>query len=411
MSEIDGLTADADPIGPAGPGAPSAHAPKRTRGGTSPEPGGTALSAGSARLRVVLLLGSAAGGVGVHVASLVRGLSAHGVAVTVAAPAETKAQFAFGAAGARFVPVEIGSSPHPFDEATARALREAATGAHVVHAHNLRAALAAAGALGRRRPGRTPLVLTLHNAVLATGLRAIPAHLMEKRAVRAADVVLGASDDLVDRARHLGAGDARLGPVGAPLLPAPRRDRAAVRAELGGTERPILVAVGRLAPQKSYPLLLDAARRWTALDPVPLVAIAGDGPLREDLQARIDAEHLPVRLLGHRDDIADLLSAADVAVLPSQWEARSLAAQEALRAGVPLVATAVGGLPELLGDAAVLVPHGDADALADAVSALLADDGRRAALGEAGRARAQAWPDESDTVDQILRVYESLDAR
>ena len=92
-------------------------------------------------------------------------------------------------------------------------------------------------------------------------------------------------------------------------------------------------------------------------------------------------------LLGHRTDVADLLAAADLAVVTSDWEARQLFAQEALRAGVPLVATAVGGLPELVGDAAVLVPPGDVDALDAAVRRLLDDPhGARGATPRAARA-------------------------
>lgn len=71
------------------------------------------------------------------------------------------------------------------------------------------------------------------------------------------------------------------------------------------------------------------------MDPVPLVVVAGEGSGRGALQRRIDVEELPVRLVGCRDDIADLLSVADVALLPSRWEARSLLAQEALRLGTP----------------------------------------------------------------------------
>ncbi|MCF2531919.1 glycosyltransferase family 4 protein [Yinghuangia soli] len=361
-----------------------------------------------ARLRAVLVLATATGGAGAHVRSLAEGLSARGVAVTVAGPASTEARFGFSAAGARFTPVEISTSPRPSDVAAVRALRELAASAHVVHAHGLRAGLMAATAVGRRRPGRTPLVLTLHNAVLATGAKGGLAHLMERRAVRAADVVLGASADLVDRARKLGAADVRLGPVSAPPLPPPRRDPAAVRAELTSADRPIVLAVGRLAPQKAYPVLLDAAARWKTLDPVPLLVVAGGGPLYDELQARIDAEYLPVRLLGHRDDVADLLSAADVAVIASEWEARSLVAQEALTAGVPLVATAVGGLPELCGDAAVLVPYGDPVALGDAVAEVLGDPRRREALVRLGHAQAETWPDAHDTVEQVLSVYEEL---
>lgn len=117
-----------------------------------------------------------------------------------------------------------------------------------------------------------------------------------------------------------------------------------------------------------------------------------------------------MRLVGRRDDIGDLISAADVAVLPSRWEARALLAQEALRAGVPLVATAVGGVPELVGDAAELVPYGDGDALAEAVARLLRDPLRRDELVAAGRAQAATWPTEDETIAQVLSVYDELTA-
>ena len=87
--------------------------------------------------------------------------------------------------------------------------------------------------------------------------------------------------------------------------------------------------------------------------------IVGEGPLRTELEARVAADRSQVRLLGHRDDIASLLAAADIALLTSTWEARALVAQEALLAGVPLVSTRVGGIEELVGDAAVLVEPGD----------------------------------------------------
>ncbi len=104
----------------------------------------------------------------------------------------------------------------------------------------------------------------------------------------------------------------------------------------------------------------------------------------------------------------DLLAAADVVVVSSRWEARSLVVQEAMRAGVPVVSTAVGGVPELVGEAALLVPYGDAAALAAAVRELLADPTRHAALAEAGRAQAETWPDEAATVAQVLSTYDEL---
>ncbi|WP_322987254.1 glycosyltransferase [Phaeacidiphilus oryzae] len=175
--------------------------------------------------------------------------------------------------------------------------------------------------------------------------------------------------------------------------------------------RPVVLAVGRLVPQKNFHLLLDAARGWREERdgvPRPLVVLAGDGQEDQELRARIEAEGLPVRMLGYREDVPDLLAAADAVVLSSRWEARSLVAQEALRAGVPLVATAVGGVPELVGDAAVLVPCGDPGALSSAVSALLGDAGRRAALAAAGREQAATWPDEDATVALVLSVYDEL---
>jgi glycosyltransferase involved in cell wall biosynthesis len=241
---------------------------------------------------------------------------------------------------------------------------------------------------------------------------------LERVVARRADVTLGASSDLVERARVLGALDARLAPVAAPALPPARRTRAEVRAELGAGDRPLLLAVGRIAAQKGYDTLLDAmalALDATALarTPAPLVMIAGDGDpaLTEELHRRVRAERLPVVLLGHRDDVADLLAAADVVVLPSRWEARALVVQEALRAGVPVVATAVGGVPELVGDAAVLVPPSDPGALAAAVGALLADADLRAELAAAGLRQAATWPEEADTVAQTLDVYRQVTFR
>lgn len=83
-------------------------------------------------------------------------------------------------------------------------------------------------------------------------------------------------------------------------------------------------------------------------------------------------------------------------------------AQEALHARVPLVATAVGGIPETVGNAAELVPYGNAKALADAVLRLLADPARREALREKGARQAATWPTEDETVAQVLSVYDEF---
>jgi glycosyltransferase involved in cell wall biosynthesis len=233
---------------------------------------------------------------------------------------------------------------------------------------------------------------------------------LERFVARRADVTLAASADLGERARALGARDVRPGPVAAPAS-GPSADPAATRAELDLGARPLALAVGRLAPQKDWPTLLTAARTWRDVDPAPVLAIAGAGPLRQRLAERIDAERLPVRLLGPRDDVARLLAAADVAVLSSIWEARSLFAQEALRAGVPLVATAVGGIPELVGDAAVLVPARDPEALAEAVLRVLREPAVRDRLQIAGPARAGQWPTQEQITAGLLDLYDELASR
>ena len=373
-------------------------------------------------LTIALVLGTSVGGIGAHVRELAAGLVARGNRVIVAGPAETAERFGFAEVGAQFRPVPITGSVDPArGVAVVRALRSAIADADVVHAHGVRAGALTGIALARRG---TPSVVTLHNAMLASGVRSRLLTGLERLAVLRADVVLGASADLVERARALGARDARFGPVPAPPLPAPTSDRAHVRTELGASgisenneDRVLVLAVGRLAPQKDYPTLLQAARiwqqDWQLIDsplPAPRLVIAGNGPLREALQAEIDALGLDAALLGQRADVADLLAAADIFALSSTWEARPLAVQEAMRAGVPVVATAVGGTPELANDAALLVPPGDPNALAAAVTRLARDPAERARLAAAGQERARGWPDAEQCLTQLSEIYSALTA-
>nr|WSW70043.1 glycosyltransferase family 4 protein [Streptomyces sp. NBC_00995] len=353
------------------------------------------------QLRTVQVLGGGSADSSAHVGSLAAGLVARGVQVTVCAPAGLDRSCEFSATGARFAPV-----PRRSDPAAVAALRAACAGADVVHAHGPHAAVRAALALGGRQ---VPLVVTWHTRTHAEGARRRLAHLLERRAARAASVVLGPSSDLVDRARRRGARDARLAPV---AVPAPRHPTPApdgkVRAELGAVERPLIMAVGSLVPHHGYGTLLDAARMWRRLEPAPLLVVAGEGRERATLRRRIKTEDLPVSLIGSRTDVPELLAAADLVVMAGRWEARSLLAQEALRIGVPLVATAVGGVPELVGDAAELVPPANAQALARAVTRLLGDPAERDRLAAAGLRQAASWPSEDDTIAHVLSVYDEL---
>jgi glycosyltransferase involved in cell wall biosynthesis len=364
--------------------------------------------------RVVEVLATSAGGVGSHVRTIVPAITAAGASVGVCGAPATEQLFGFSAVGADFRPVGISSGVAPVADSRAVAqLRRASAGADLVHAHGLRAGLVAAAA--RRLPGerQRPLVLTLHNALQeSSGPRQRLLRAVEGLTIRGADLVLAVSSDLADNARRLGARDVRVVPALAPPLPPASRTRAEVRGELGVDDgRPLVVAVGRLHPQKGYDVLFDAVARWERggqLHPAPLVAIAGDGPLEAELAQRIRAERLPILLLGRRSDVADLMGAADLCVLSSRWEGSPFTAQEALRAGTPLVSTRAGGIPELVGVGAELVPVGDAAALADAVVRVLGDPGYAAELVGAGRRQAADWPDEAAAGRQIVAVYREL---
>lgn len=361
--------------------------------------------------RIALVLGPSTGGIGTHVASLASGLVERGDAVLVVGPPETEERFGFRAKGARFAPAPITAKPSPELPLAVWSARTAlrgvtGRGVDIVHAHGLTAGITALAA----RPGHAAFITTWHNQLLTAGLKRRVSDQIEKRLARGVDVALAASSDLHDHLVTLGAADARLAPVAAP----PRRptgDADAIRGELDLGERPFILSVGRLHAQKDYDMLIGVASRWSGLDAAPVVAIAGDGPEREHLQGLVDASGADVRLLGHRTDVGDLLAAADLAVVTSRWEARQLFAQEVLQSGTPLVATRTGGIPELVGDAAVLTEVGDADAFDDAVRSLLADSTRLASLSEAGLAKAETWPDEAQMLDSLDALYLELTGR
>jgi glycosyltransferase involved in cell wall biosynthesis len=357
-------------------------------------------------MRVLQVLGSSAGGVARHVAQVAAGLAGEGDQVVVAGPSSLRDVVAPAGSGVRFEAVEIADRPHASDARAVARVAALARDADAVHAHGLRAGALTVLAV-RPRPGRrVRVVVTLHN--LPVGGRAIRAvsTVLGQVVARGADVVLGVSGDLVALARSQGARTADRALVPAPGRPAAAGDRGATRSALGlGPDDDLVVTVARLAPQKGLDTLVAAATEAVRARPRLLWVVAGDGPLLDALTAQAERTGAPVRLLGRRDDVADLVAAADVVASAAVWEGQPLAVQEALALGAAVVATDAGGTREVTGDAAVLVPVGDAAALGAAVAAVLADEPRRTALRAAATARAATLPTVADVLAQLRAAY------
>ena len=186
-------------------------------------------------------------------------------------------------------------------------------------------------------------------------------------------------------------------------------DVGAFRTSRQDHEPPVLVTVGRLQAPKD-PLTL--VRALAGLDGLPFRAIVvGDGSERGRVEAELSARGLSdrVELLGQQRDVAALLSGSDVFVLASRSEASPISILEAMAAGLPVVASAVGGISELVvhGQTGYLVPPGDAGALSQTLARLLADPRLRRRLGDAGRARAEA----SFDLPSFLQAHRELYAR
>jgi len=191
-------------------------------------------------------------------------------------------------------------------------------------------------------------------------------------------------------------------------------NRAGLRQQLGISEDEFLwLTVGRLEEQKDYPTLLQAFKVLKQGGHMVQLRVAGQGPLLESLQAQVAdlglAEY--VVFLGLRRDIPLLLNAADAFVLSSAWEGLPNVVMEAMAAEKPIVATCVGGVPELVqeGVSGYLVPPHDTEALAAAMGKMMGfSDTERTAMGQAGRAHIEANYSLDRVVDQWEALYQEL---
>ena len=304
---------------------------------------------------------------------------------------------AVGEAGVAHMSVRLASRA-PMDlVSSARTLRSSVRSSrtHLVHAHNVKASLVARAAVGRR----VPILTTVHGVPadqVATAVRIL------KWSSRQ---VVAVSPYVAEQLEAHGFPAQRITVIENATEAVAGHPRREARTRLGiAPGQSVALCPARLVDQKRHDLLLEA---WGALEGDDAVLLlAGDGPNRQRIEADVQALGLGdrVRVLGARDDVDWLLAAADLLVLPTDWEGLPISLLEAMGAGVPVVVSRVGGVVETLGEAVRLVEPNSAEALREGIADLLEDTKRRAAQVE----RAQRLVEERFGVPGMVAQYERL---
>lgn len=379
--------------------------------------------------RVLELSAQAAGGVRAHIRQVSQLLAKDGHQVLLAGPSNviSPADGAVSGACPRTYQIDIGARPSGADLKALRQLKQLAATAQVIHAHGLRAGALAVLAAKRLPAAKRPrVVVTLHNLPVGSAPTRLVGQALHLVVVKGADYVLTVSPDLLEKAKQLGLKAGEIAVVPAPARgcmdhaaqPEISQDSAQSLDAGSGVDAgsgygassaasskaaPCLLTIARLAPQKGLDLLLEAATliKQRGIDFTWLVA--GDGPLKAQLNQQIATAALPVKLLGRREDIGALLSQADVVVQTSYWEGQPLTLREAMQASRAIVATDVGGSAYTLAGCGQLVEP-QAGPLADAVVAVISDPKRRETLEAASRAAVAKIPGETQLREQLDRV-------
>jgi glycosyltransferase involved in cell wall biosynthesis len=287
----------------------------------------------------------------------------------------------------------------------------------IVHTHTSKAGFL--GRIAARRAGVPIIVHTPHGNIFQGYFSRVLTRVfiaMERHAARRTDRIIELTPGGIEE--HLACGIGRREQYvtifsGIDLAPfdAAIRRRAKTRRALGVSPDTFLVGgAGRLEPVKGFTYFVSAARLIAEAVPGARFVVAGQGSLRAALEA--ESANLGGRLqwLGPRDDVPDLMAAFDVFVLASLNEGMGRVLLEAGAAGVPAVATRVGGVPDIIldGRTGILTPPRDPRAMAEAVGGLARDPRRRKAMGEAARARTAPAFGLERMVEQIEALYERL---
>ena len=285
----------------------------------------------------------------------------------------------------------------------------------LVHTHLIHADLY--GTLAAKLAGIPHIVSTKHND------NAFRTNMFMKALVRIANRrckrVITISYHLADFAQRVeGVPAEHVVPIHYGLFPYNDRpgDWRKIREEFAVPASATLVlSIGRLTEQKGHRYLLEAWRTIASVDPAVRLLLIGDGPLRNRLPAYARNIGLGDRAIftGWRNDVPDLLDAADIYVHPSLWEGFGLVLLEAMATGKPVIASNVSAIPEVVinGETGILVPPRDSKALADAICRLLEDVEFRRKMGGAGRRRVEEVFSVERMVRETERVYEDVFGR
>jgi glycosyltransferase involved in cell wall biosynthesis len=364
----------------------------------------------SARRRLLLTVYPPDGGAARHVVDLVRGLDMDQYEVDLACLEGSQPWDELdGAAHVARHPLRGSHGrPGPADWRDLPLLLRLVGRADLIHAHSSKAGFLTRAAAAMRPGRRRRTLFTPHGwsfwaAAHAEGRTYLA---LERLAARWCTALVAVSE--AERAAGLAAGVGRTeqyrvirnGIDLAPFAgePSPRAGR--------------IVFVGRLRRPKRVDLALEALRQVRTAVPEATLDVVGDGPLRGELEALAGRLGLRdhVRFLGARNDLPQLLRDAQCLVLASDYEGCPLSVLEAMAAGVPVVATSVGGIPELVveGETGILAPPGDAEALAAALRDVLVPRGRAQQLGAVGRARAQRLFSREQMVADTCALYDEI---
>jgi glycosyltransferase involved in cell wall biosynthesis len=275
-----------------------------------------------------------------------------------------------------------------------------AAGTDVVHTHGPYAHFY--GALAARLSGGTPLIHTKHGFLWPWTRRR---HWQARLAGMLSTRVVAVSRDLAEQARSSQKPrNGRLEVLYNGIDTQPFEPR--VGAEPGA---PTAVMVARFSDEKDFETLLEATRYVVHKRPDFQLKLIGDGPLRKEMQSlatRLGVERA-VEFMGNRHDVPARLSAADMFILSTRTEGMSISLLEAMAAGLPVVATSVGGNPEVIveGETGFLVPQFSPEKLAEKIVWLLDHPGEAQAMGHAGRERVETKFDVRQTVKAYERLY------